>query len=259
MPSVGAQLFRELASLPHHCHLTGLLRLSPCPVLSNQFEKGEDHINVRFSSSHSSPLQNNQICGLRYSGASENSNAIDGNKFALSEIWFQNMVWPTILAITWKLWYFSWGKRKQQTNQWRKLIEKYIMQNIWFFFQKSCSRKSWIHNSEQCHIQTNYTTGVHFKRKTHTFVNLSKTWGVHELIFIFFHKTRDLRSHGLEFFGWNVSLPEGGKKKAKQPVQLKSREIFPVTSMKPSMGTRSVEITRNGPWRILRQAALNWV
>lgn len=49
------------------------------------------------------------------------------------------------------------------------------------------------------------------------------------------------------------------KKKAKQPVQLKSIEIFPVTSMKTSMGTRSVKMARNGPWRILRQAALNWV
>lgn len=46
---------------------------------------------------------------------------------------------------------------------------------------------------------------------------------------------------------------------AKQPVQLKSMEIFPVTSMKPSMGTRSVKMTGSGPWRILRQAALNWV
>jgi len=36
-------------------------------------------------------------------------------------------------------------------------------------------------------------------------------------------------------------------------------EIFPVISMKPSMGTRSMKMTRNGPWRILRQAALNWV
>jgi len=49
-----------------------------------------------------------------------------------------------------------------------------------------------------------------------------------------------------------------GKKKVKQPVQLKSMEIFPVTSMKTSTGTRSVKMTGNGPWRISRKAALNW-
>lgn len=51
----------------------------------------------------------------------------------------------------------------------------------------------------------------------------------------------------------------GGKKKgAEQPVQLKSMEIFPGTSMELNVGTRSVRMAGNGPWRIPRQAALNW-
>lgn len=64
---------------------------------------------------------------------------------------------------------------------------------------------------------------------------------------------------GSNFLVVMVHCQRAKKKKAKQPVQLKSMEIFPVTSMKPSMGTRSVKMTGNGPWRILRQAALNWV
>lgn len=78
--------------------------------------------------------------------------------------------------------------------------------------------------------------------------------------FQFHHKTGDPHSHDLEFCGWNVSLPEGiKKKKAEQSVQLKSMEIFPGTSRKLNVGTRSVRMAGNGPWRILRQAALNWI
>lgn len=78
--------------------------------------------------------------------------------------------------------------------------------------------------------------------------------------FQFHHKIGDPHSHGLEFCGWNVSLPEGGeKKKAEQPVQLKSMEIFPGISVKLNVGTRSVKMAGNGPWRIPRHAALNWI
>lgn len=49
------------------------------------------------------------------------------------------------------------------------------------------------------------------------------------------------------------------KRQAEQPVQLKSMEIFPGTSGKLNVGTRSVKMAGNGPWRTPRQAALNWI
>lgn len=74
--------------------------------------------------------------------------------------------------------------------------------------------------------------------------------------FQFHQEIGDPHSHGLEFCGWNVSLPEGKRKKkrqAEQPVQLKSMEIFPGTSGKVNVGTRSVKMAGNGPWRAPRQ------
>lgn len=123
MPSAGAQLFRESASLLHHCHPTGLLQLSPRPLLFFPIcSKGmRTTANVLFSSFCSSPLQSKQIWGFRNSGTLENSKATDRNKFVLSEILFQNMVCSTILVIIWKLWQFSCGRRKQQTNKLREL------------------------------------------------------------------------------------------------------------------------------------------
>jgi len=113
MLSVGAQLFRELASLLHRCHPTGLLQPTPRPLLVFPISSKRERTtaSVLFSSFRSFPLQCNQIWGLRYSGTLENSNTIYRNKFALPEI-FQNLAWSTILEIMWKLCSFFLGKKK---------------------------------------------------------------------------------------------------------------------------------------------------
>lgn len=66
-------------------------------------------------------------------------------------------------------------EKKKTTD---KLIKKTggITYNAkYFLFSKVLFKQISMPNSEQCHIQTKYTTGVHFKRKTHKMVPICKS------------------------------------------------------------------------------------